>query len=132
MPLQDTKKVPEAIVQLQEQLDQWRSVQKRRTKLPESFWQAAVELAKQYGIFQTAHPLRLDYMGLKKRLGESAAPDRRSPQAAFVELRTLPSALHECDIEIESAGRAKLRIQWKSTVAPDWAGLLRAWREVEG
>ena len=131
MPLPHTKKVPEAIVQLQEQLDQWRSMQKGRTKLPESFWHAAVELAKRYGVFQTALPLRLDYLRLKKRLGESAGPGR-TPQAAFVELRTLPSVLHECDIEIESAGRAKLRIQWKSTVPPDWAGLLRAWREVEG
>ena len=131
MPLQNTKEVPEAIVQLQEQLDQWRSVQKGRTKLPESFWQAAVDLAKQHGVFQTAHPLRLDYMRLKKRLGASAGPSR-TPQAAFVELGTLPTVVHECAMEFESAGRAKLRIQWKSTVAPDWAGLLRAWREVEG
>ena len=131
MPLPHTQKVPEAIVQLQEQLDQWRSMQKGRTKLPESFWQAAVKLAKQYGVFHTALPLRLDYMRLKKRLGESAGPGG-TPKAAFVELRTLPSVLHECDIEIESGGRAKLRIQWKSTVPPDWAGLLRAWREVEG
>jgi hypothetical protein len=27
-------------------------------KLPESFWQAAVGLAKQYGVFRTAQPLR--------------------------------------------------------------------------
>lgn len=130
MPRQ-RKQVPEAIVQLQEQLDQWRSVQKGRTKLPESFWQSAIELVKQYGVYRTAHALRLDYMRLKKRLGDSAGPGRRPPHAAFVELRTLSAVLHECDIEIESAGRAKLRIQWKSTVPPDWAGLLRAWREVE-
>jgi hypothetical protein len=60
MPLPSST-VPQAIAQLQEQLDQWRSTQKRRTKLPESFWQAAVDLAKQYGVFRTAHPLRLGY-----------------------------------------------------------------------
>jgi hypothetical protein len=64
-----TLPIPEAIVQLQRQLDQFRSTQPRRTKLPESLWQAAVELARQYGIYPVAHPLQLDYMGLKKRLG---------------------------------------------------------------
>jgi hypothetical protein len=32
------------------------------------FWQAAVNLAKQYGVFQTAQALRLDYTRLKQRL----------------------------------------------------------------
>jgi hypothetical protein len=132
MPLPRSTQVPEAIVQLQEQLDQWRSLQKGRTKLPESFWQAAVDLAKQYGVFQTAHPLRMGYMRLKKRLGESAGPGCKPPQPAFVELRAHSTALQECVIEFASAGRTTLRIQWKSTVPPDWTGLLRAWREVEG
>ena len=58
-----TPPIPEAIVQLQRQLDQFRSTQPQRTKLPEPLWQAAVELARQHGIYPVAHPLRLDYMG---------------------------------------------------------------------
>jgi hypothetical protein len=85
------KQVPEAIVQLQEQLNQWRSVQQGRTKLPDLFWQSAVELAKRYGVYRTAHALRLDYMRLKKQLGESAGPHPLRPQASFVELRPIPS-----------------------------------------
>lgn len=131
MPRRNSQKVPEAIIQLQTQLDQWRSTQKGRTKLPESFWQAAVELAKEYGLFQTAAPLRLDYMRLKKRLEESMDPPGKQPPAAFVELVARPADLQECVIEFESAGRAKMRIQWKSAAPPDWMGLLRAWREVE-
>ena len=69
MNRKSTPPIPEAIVQLQRQLDQFRSTQPRRTKLPEPLWQAAVELARQHGIYSVAHPLRLDYMGLKKRLG---------------------------------------------------------------
>jgi hypothetical protein len=64
--------IPEPIAQLQHQLDQFRSTQPRRTKLPESLWQAAVELARQHGVYSVAHPLRLDYMGLKKRLGAAS------------------------------------------------------------
>ena len=54
--------IPEPIAQFQEQLTQWRNSNRPRTRLPESFWNAAVELARQYGIYQTAHPLRLDYV----------------------------------------------------------------------
>ena len=32
-------------------------------------WQAAVELARQHGVYSVVPLLRLDYMGLKKRLG---------------------------------------------------------------
>ncbi len=74
-----TPPIPEAIVQLQRQLDQFRSTQPRRTKLPESLWQAAVELARQHGIYPVAHPLRLDYMGLKKRLGGVPIVQRGEP-----------------------------------------------------
>jgi hypothetical protein len=43
---------------LQRQLEQFRSTQPGRTKLPESLWQAAVELARQHGVYPVAHPLR--------------------------------------------------------------------------
>ena len=125
--------IPEPIVQLQRQLDQFRSTQQRRTKLPEPLWQAAVELARQHGVYSVAQPLRLDYMGLKKRLGEPPSHRRKAPRAAFVELITPPAAaLEECVIEFESSRGAKMRIQWKASAPPDWAGLLRAWRETEG
>ena len=115
------------------QLDQFRSRQQRRTKLPESLWQAAVELARQHGVHSVAQPLRLDYMGLKKRLGEPSSHRRKARRPAFVELIAPPAAaLEECVIEFESSRGAKMRIQWKASAPPDWASLLRAWRETEG
>ena len=83
-----TPPIPEAIVQLQQQLDQFRSTRPRRTKLPESLWQAAVELARQHGVYAVAHPLRLDYMGLKKRLGGVALLRRKATKHA-----SLPASL---------------------------------------
>jgi len=128
-----TPPIPEAIVQLQRQLDQFRSTQPRRTKLPESLWQAAVELARQYGVYSVANPLRLDYMGLKKRLGGVPIVRRKATKPAFVELIT-PHAipLEECLIEFESSRGGKVRIQWKASAPPDWVSLLRAWRETAG
>ena len=125
--------IPEPIAQLQRQLDQFRSTQSQRTKLPESLWQAAVELARQHGVYAVAHPLRLDYMGLKRRLGGVPSRRRKVAKPAFVELITpRPSTLEDCVIEFESAGGGKMRIHWKVAAPPDWAGLLRAWRDAEG
>ena len=102
MNRKSTPPIPEAIVQLQRQLDQFRSTQPRRTKLPESLWQAAVELARQHGVYPVAHPLRLDYMGLKKRLGGVPTRRRKASKPTFVELIAPHAApLAECVIEFE-------------------------------
>jgi hypothetical protein len=129
--------IPEPIAQLQQQLTQWRSANRPRTRLPDSFWNAAVELARQYGIYQTAHPLRLDYVGLKRRLLGSRNPQRKRAQKpaqpAFVELMAPQSTKpDEWVIELESSRGSKMRIQSPAAVPLDWAALLRAWREVEG
>jgi hypothetical protein len=136
--------LPEPIAQLQRQFEQFRSSHAHRTRLPESLWQAAVVLARQHGLNLVAHPLRLDYTQLKKRLGGVvvAAPKRASvvtsklaksaAAASFVELIASPSATRsECVIEFESSIGDKMRIQWKGSADPDWAGLFRAWREAE-
>jgi hypothetical protein len=124
-----TPAIPEAILQLQRQLDQFRSTQPRRTKLPESLWQAAVELARQYGVYPVAHPLRLDYTGLKKRMGGVPIVRRKATKPAFVEMI---APQEECVIEFEAPSGNKMRVQWKASTPHDWASLLRAWREAEG
>jgi len=125
--------IPEAISQLQRQLEQFRSSQPGRTKLPESLWQAAVELARQHGIYAVAHPLRLDYTRLKQRLGGVPKRRQEASKPAFIEfIGSGSAALPECVIEFESRTGSKMRIHWKATVPPDWTSLLRAWRETQG
>ena len=132
MNSKSTTPIPGAIEQLQRQLDEFRSTQPHRTKLPETLWQAAVELARQHGVYAVAHPLRLDYTGLKKRLDGVPGSLKKAAKPAFVELITPPSAmLRECLIEFESLHGGKVRIQWKAAAPPDWMSLLSAWREAE-
>src|ERR1700724_3825720 len=124
--------IPEAIAQVQLQLDQIRSTQPRGKKLPDSVWQAAVELAREHGVYSVAHHLRLDYAGRKKRRGGVSHGRQKVRKPAFVELIAPPSAmLGECLIEFESMRGSKVRIQWKAATSPDWMSLLRAWRETE-
>ncbi len=127
-----TAVIPEPIAQLQRQLDQIRSTQPRQRKLPESLWQAAVEVAREHGVYSVARALRLNYMGLKKRLGGVSHRRRKAGKPAFVELIAPQAAmLGECVIEFESLRGSKVRIQWKAAAPPDWLNLLRAWRETE-
>jgi hypothetical protein len=102
--------ISEPILQLQRQLDQFRSTQPRRTKLPEPLWQAAVELARQHGVYPVAHPLRLDYTRLKERLGGIPNRRRKAHKPGFVELVAPRSAaLEDCVIEFESPSGDKMR-----------------------
>jgi hypothetical protein len=124
--------IPEPIAQLQLQLNEIRSTQPRGKKLPDSVWQSAVELAREHGVYSVAHHLRLDYAGLKKRLGGVSHRRRKTRKPTFVELMAPPSVmLGECMIEFESLRGSKVRIQWKAATSPDWMSLLRAWREAE-
>jgi hypothetical protein len=135
MPRHHARQIPEPLIQLRQQLEQWRGTQPPRSKLPESIWQSAIDIAKQYGVYAAAKALRLDYGTLKKRVLGSAAPRRQSAPpapAAFLELIAAPVAkLEEYVVEFESSRGAKMRVQWKASAPPDWSTLLRAWCDAE-
>jgi hypothetical protein len=128
-----TGSIAEPIAQLQRELEEYRRMRPRRAKLPESIWDAAAELARMHGVYAVAQALRLDYMGLKRRLGgevASGGPEKSKP--VFVELIASPPVkCEECLIEFESTRGGKMRIHWPVRVAPDWTALLRAWRGTE-
>jgi hypothetical protein len=125
--------VPDSVIQLEREFEHFRSTRTGRAKLPPPLWQAAVEQAQQHGANVVAHTLRLDYNALKKRMGAVVEPHRDQSPASFVELIGATGAVaDEYVIEFESSPQPRMRVQWKSEAAPDWAALLRAWREVMG
>jgi hypothetical protein len=130
-----TSPVPDSIAELQAELEQFRSSHPPRTKLPQSVWQSATELARCHGIYVVAHSLRLDYSTLKKHVSgspEVSATPRKRTATKFVELIGATRArVDEYVIEFESARGPKMRIHWKAATPPDWAVLLRAWRRLE-
>jgi len=68
----------------------------------------------------------------KKRLDGVPISRKKAGKPAFVELvAARPEMVAECVIEIESSTGSKMRIHWKGSSTPDWAILLRAWREAE-
>ena len=112
-------------------LEEWRSKQVHRGRLPETEWAAAVELARRHGLNQTSRILRLDYAKLKKLLETGGGAVRHEHSGMnFVELITPQTgSLAECSIEVESP-RGKLKIELKGTTMADVAALSRAlWSE---
>jgi hypothetical protein len=118
--------IPDDLVRLSQRLEEWRSANPPRTRLPEPMWEAAVEMAQRHGLHCTTKALRMDYMRLKKRLPAGTQPPRPAP-TAFLELLASPTTGPvECVVELESAG-GKMRVSMKGA-ALDWASLLHAWQ----
>lgn len=119
--------IPAGLKEAQERFEQWRSSQTGRRPIPESLWVVASELARQHGVFRTAQVLRLDYTKLKRLMPKTASEETptRSAESAFVELIASSTARPcECIIEVEGP-RGRMRVEWKSSTAPDLAGLSR-------
>ncbi|HEY6290665.1 MAG TPA: hypothetical protein VI455_03765 [Terriglobia bacterium] len=103
---------------------------------------AAVELAREHGVFHTAKALRLEYGKLKQFL-ESTGTVKKSgatrvveksrrtrSEARFMELLASPRAAAVSEDPIELEGwRGKMCIQWKGTAVPDLGGLGRGFWE---
>jgi hypothetical protein len=122
--------IPDDLLQLSHRLEEWRSAHRWRSRLPETIWAAAVEMAQRHGLHRTAKVLRMDYTRLKKRLPAGAQPPRPAPPA-FLELLASPATgPAEWVVELESA-RGRMRVAMKGA-SLDWASLLHAWREAEG
>jgi hypothetical protein len=135
----ESSDIPKNIQKVRQRLERWRSAHTGRLPIPKRLWIAAVELAREHGVFHTAKALRLEYGKLKQLLESSGArktavvKSRRTHSEAppaFMELLASPTtaAVSECLIELEGR-RGKMRIQWKGTAAPDLGGLGRAFWE---
>ena len=128
--LSEDTSLPPELMQLQQQLTEFRSTHRVRSRLPEPLWAGAAELAARYGVHRTARVLHLDYVGLKKR-AESRKPSkvkRPTSRAAptFVELVgpaavTVPS----CRIEWKTTP-GTLRLELPTMEASELASLIRA------
>ena len=106
----------ESLEQLDQRFRRWRESRKQGQRIPAALWAAAAGLAKQHGVHRVARALRLDYNGLKNRVGP-VGPAKRPAKidAQFVELFAAPAStaapVCECAVELENARGAKMRVQ---------------------
>jgi hypothetical protein len=113
------------VERVRQRFERWRRTRKKRSRIPEQLWHAAVGVAASYGVNPTARTLGLDYYELKKRLesGGDASAVEQVAVGRFVELVSPVTTVGaECLVELERAGGTKMRIHLQG--APD-VGLLR-------
>jgi hypothetical protein len=125
-----TSTLPAPLKAVRQRFEQWRRTCKKRSRIPDPLWTAAVKMAARFGVHRTARALPVEYYSLKKRVEQHATVAARSepgPAASFVELPPLMAAeACDCTVELEDAAGAKMRIHLKARVPPDLAALSRS------
>lgn len=137
--------IPHNMRTLYRRFERWRNAHTGRLPIPERLWTAAVELAREHGVFATAKALHLEY-GKLKRLAEVPAaflnyrqgrnarsrgviPRRGRPRSrppAFVELLApQPGSSRDCRVELEGP-RGRMRIEFKGIATAELVALSRA------
>jgi hypothetical protein len=96
---------------VRQELDTWRASRTKRSAVSEPLWNSAVELARTEGVNAIARALRLNYYGLKRRMGQSIPGAVQEKHSGFVELRVNgPVRSVGCTVRMERPG-AKMTLE---------------------
>lgn len=106
---------------VQVQFSDWRKNRKKRDRIPESLWDAAVSLSDGFSINELSKALHLNHSSLKDRIESIPnSPTEELLPPTFIELPPLkPSADSlEVNLELEKAGaRMKVHVKGRIDVA---------------
>jgi hypothetical protein len=94
--------------QLEGQLTLWRRARRRRRRLPEELWAAAVTLARIHGLSRVARRLRLDYYKLQREASGPVRPSTPKPVAAC------PEGFVELPWGASAPGPMAWRVEWRN------------------
>jgi hypothetical protein len=111
-----------AIEKVKQRFETWREVRKKRTKIPEELWQAAVELSSDYPLNKISQTLHLNYSVLKERI-VSMKTEKLGVKGAvggFVEVDLgRRMSTEEWAFELEDGKGAKMRMRMKGGAGVD-------------
>jgi hypothetical protein len=113
--------------QVQQQFESWRKHRKKRTRIPQRLWKAAVSLSDEHSIHHLSKILRINYTALKNRvlqLNPPAKSESYVSNATFFELPTTTTL--ESTIEMVRADGAVMKMHLKSAGIPDLVALGKA------
>jgi len=124
-----TGKLPDTrrIHGLRRRLARWRQTRPhQRAPFPEAVWAAAVAVARQHGLYQTARALPISYGALKAHVARAHRADQETQRPSFVELTPVPARpVSECVIELD-APRGTTRVRVSGLAVADLVALTRA------
>lgn len=105
------------------ELDEWRSSQNRRRRIPEPFWSRAAELVNELGITKVSTTLRLSFEGLKRRTLTSPVTTA-AEEPAFLEWLIAPQVA-SCLFKVESDSGARMQVEVANLTPSGLAEVLR-------
>ena len=111
-----------AIEKVKQRFETWREVRKKRTKIPEELWQAAVELSSDYSFNKISRALHLDYSVLKERILSMKSEELgvNEVEGGFVEVDLGGGvSTEEWVFELEDGKGAKMRMRMKGGAGVD-------------
>ena len=117
------------LLSLKSRFEDWRRTREKKGPIPDDLWDAAISIAKKFGVAKVALELRLDYNKLKRlSVRPELSHHQRNPE--FIEV-TQPyvSPVHQCDISIRKEEPGKVHVQIQSTSPIDLSTILNSvWR----
>ena len=111
-----------AIQKVKQRFETWREVRKKRTRIPEELWQAAVELTSDYTPNKISQTLHINYSVLKERIVsmKTAELGVEGVEGDFVEVDLdRRMSTEEWVFELEDGKGAKMRMRMKGGAGVD-------------
>lgn len=112
------KALPARVEAVRQRIEHWRRTRERRTRMPETLWTAAAQLAREHGLWAMSQALRLSYESLRQSVERSGTEGRRrrGGRAGFVELDAqqlmVPAVATGTVVELSAADGVKLTIRF--------------------
>ena len=128
MATQTTDSLPAALEKARERFEAWREKRTQGDRIPERLWKLAVKTATKHGRHKTVRALRLDYMGLKRRMpGGGVKATRKSKGPSFVEVRRSDAlSTAECVAWVEDPSGARMHLELRGLDAAQIGALARS------
>lgn len=122
--------IAHSLEQFQQRFESWRQRRKKRTRIPQNLWKAAVALSEEYSIFHLSKALRVNYTALKKQVYKFSAQQASTSyvsSSTFVELPPpTPPAVLESTIEVIKNDGSAMRMHIKGADCSDLLELGKA------
>ena len=130
----DVSAIAPALEQVRQRFESWRQRRKKRTRIPQSLWNAAIALSDEYSICHLSKTLRVNYTTLKNKVENFSSPEEHPANilpASFIELPAPVVHSLETTIEMIKSDGSVMRMHIKGSACSDLMELGKAFWEME-
>jgi hypothetical protein len=132
--IQDVPTSAPTLEQVRQRFEFWRKRRKKRTRIPQNLWQAAIALSEEYSICHLSKTLRVNYTTLKSKV-ENANTTEEGPShtlpTPFIEFQAPAAPFIESTIEMIKSDGSVMRMHVKGAGAFDLVEMGRAFLAID-